>query len=69
MLGDTFNKSTLDSLFIDFSVIKRKIDSHIEAIDRIQIVLPIRSLSAGFILCRDISKRPNLEILLSCILA
>ena len=59
----------LDLLFIDFSVIKRNIDSHIDATDLTHIVLPIKSFKAGLILCRDISINPNLDILSSWILA
>ena len=59
----------LDLLLIDFSVISLNIDSQIDATDLTQIVLPIKSLSAGLIRCLDISNKPNLEILSSCIRA
>ncbi len=55
----------LDLLFIDFSVIKRNIDSQIEDTDLTHTVLPIKSFKAGLILCRDISIKPNLDILSS----
>ena len=47
----------------------RNIDSQTDATDLTQIVLPIKSFKAGLILCRDISIKPNLDILSSCILA
>ena len=64
-LGDTFKSRTLDLLLIDFSVTNLNTDSQTLATDLTQIVFPIKSFNAGLILCRDISSRPNLDILSS----